>query len=190
MGDAMNFDFGASFCNSFFNRTCGFVFVLAALFGVGIAQYKILENQNGRSIAAGSIEQELDNNSRRDLDRLQGAWQLVLREYQGELLDTQGVVLTIEGNEFRTVDENGKLVEAGTIALHEDESPKADDTTVVAGLESKGNVYRSIYRIKGDTYQTCVNIDPNGERPTEFCSDEENTNQMMVWCRIARESSD
>lgn len=189
----MNPNLVAAGLSSFLNRRYDFVFILVATYSAWIAQDQFDKNQIEQSITFVSYPQETDDKAKskpeRDIDQLQGTWRLVLREYQGELLDTQGLRLTIEGNEFKTVDGSGNLIEAGTMRLYEDESPKADDTTIDAGFESDGKVYHSIYRIKGNTYQTCVNVDPNGERPTKFFSDEGTTNQLMVWSRIEKHDS-
>ena len=122
-----------------------------------------------------------------DMDQLQGSWQLVLQEREGELQDIKAIIITFAGKEFKTY-KDGELIETGTITLDESASPRHYDA--VSSGKNKGSVYPAIYRLKGDTWQTSVTTTADGSRPAAFLSKAGSGNQILVWRRIGTLASE
>jgi uncharacterized protein (TIGR03067 family) len=98
----------------------------------------------------------------RDTDRIQGTWQLVSGERQGERLTDdlmKNVKLTFEGNVLKTK-KNNDLTEA-TFTLHPEMNPKGID------LEMDGNVGLGIYQLEGDSL-TILHGEIDEQRPAGF----------------------
>ena len=105
---------------------------------------------------------------------------MVLKERDGELLDTGTTYITFNGNTVKTI-MNEKSVETGHFTLDASTSPGQYAFTIAADSDENGRTFHGIYRIKGDTFETCVNITPDGKRPTRFCTESDSGNQLIVW---------
>jgi len=103
-----------------------------------------------------------------DQEALQGTWQAVALELNGELADARAQAqartrYTIKGSQWL----NGQGGEAA-VTLDPTKTPKEIDIVATGGLGvEKGVTYRGIYQIKGDVLKLCLN-GGNMERPREF----------------------
>jgi uncharacterized protein (TIGR03067 family) len=127
---------------------------------------------------------------RTDADRLQGTWQLFSVEINQKAIALESLK---EGN----VPMVGKLVIKGesysfrmgktrlelTYHLRPAERPKAIDLTVIDGPQ-KGKTYYGIYRLRGNTYTICRNIEPGKSRPTAFATTPDSGLMLVVWKRV------
>lgn len=118
-----------------------------------------------------------------DLELLQGSWQMVLRERNGELTEIGTTYITFRGGQLDTF-MNGKSVESGTITLIPNTSPRQYDIKITGNSEDIGHVFHGIYRIREDTLETCVNFKGKDRRPTRFCTEAGSEDQLVVWRRL------
>lgn len=66
-----------------------------------------------------------------------------------------------------------------TIKLDPTVKPKTIDNTFPDGPQ-KGQLYRGIYKLEGDTLTLCVNNENGGPRPKEFLSKPDSTIGIVV----------
>jgi uncharacterized protein (TIGR03067 family) len=118
-----------------------------------------------------------------DLDKLRGSWQMVLLERDGALVATGTTFVTIDGAAV-TTSKDGKSVETGRLALDPSTSPRRYDFTITADSTEAGRTFPGIYRLEGDTFETCVAVRHDGTRPTSFVTEPDSGTQRIVWRRI------
>ena len=69
-----------------------------------------------------------------------------------------------------------------TFKVDPSKKPRAIDLTVAEGPE-KGKTYHGIYKLEGDTYTICRNVEPGKERPGEFVTRPDSGLMLVVWKR-------
>jgi uncharacterized protein (TIGR03067 family) len=124
-----------------------------------------------------------------DKDALQGTWRLTSVEINKhpiplEKLKEGDVVLVgtlaVKGDaySFRI----GKTRLEFTFKVDPSAKPHAIDLTATEGPQ-KGQVYHGIYKLEGDTYTVCRNVEPGKERPREFATRPDSGLMLTVWAR-------
>jgi uncharacterized protein (TIGR03067 family) len=100
---------------------------------------------------------------------LQGNWTATKAERDGKAAaDVVGHRLTFSGNGFRIVAEGGKLLYAGTFRTDAKAKPAAIDFEHTQA-PLKGNAWKGIYTLRGDTLTICDNApDLAKARPAAF----------------------
>lgn len=125
-----------------------------------------------------------------DRDRLQGVWRLSAAEVNGQTVALNNLksgdkiligTLTVEGESYTF--RLGDVRLALTFALDPSKSPKAIDLTVADGPQ-KGQTFHGIYKLEGDTYTICRNVEPGKVRPAEFASRQDSGRMLVVWKRV------
>ncbi len=114
----------------------------------------------------------------RDLDRIQGVWQVVTLTERGKKVpekETQDLEIVVAGDKL-AIKEKGKTVTEYQIKLDETKKPRTLDMTITDGKE-KGEVAPGIYALEGDMLTMCVDEDRKG-RPSSF--DEKDTKTCSV----------
>ena len=101
-----------------------------------------------------------------DLDGLQGTWNIVSLEMDGQKMPGTGARIVVRGDRFSTI-AMGATYE-GTVAVHQTSVPKSFDLRFEAGPE-KGNTSLGIYELDGDTWKICL-ATRGFERPREFAA--------------------
>src|ERR1043166_2573820 len=110
---------------------------------------------------------------KKELELLQGQWEMVGREYRGkkstaeELKQLKGI-LVVEGTKLTGwSDEMGKKAngQESTIKIDPAPKPKAIDKTIAKGI-GKGETMVGIYKLDGDHLTVCLAVGTK-ERPTE-----------------------
>ena len=104
-----------------------------------------------------------DDAGKKDLDNLQGVWQMVSMEIEGKALpadEIKGFKLTVKGNKGSHPGKDAKNDEA-TIKLDPSKTPKTID------MATKGMTFVGIYSIEGDNLKIC-GAKAGGDRPTEY----------------------
>src|SRR5664280_2868223 len=102
----------------------------------------------------------------RDLDRLQGTWNIVSLEMDGQKMSRGGARIGVRGNRFTTI-AMGATYE-GSVGVHQTTAPKSFELHFDEGPE-KGNTSFGIYELDGDTWKICLTT-RGSERPKEFAA--------------------
>ncbi|WP_406698679.1 TIGR03067 domain-containing protein [Singulisphaera sp. Ch08] len=116
-------------------------------------------------------------------NELKGSWKLKSMHRNGDKLEDKPLVVTFDDCKFETRS-NGKSVESGTIEIDIRTKARNYDVTITGDFKEKGNTYHGIYKIAGDTLQTCVNINPGKDRPREFVTTPGSGHQLIIWERV------
>lgn len=105
-----------------------------------------------------------DNLWDEDLDRLQGTWQVIDGENEGEhnMEEAKHYTWDFQADKY-TINYNGNFAELYTVKLNSGKSPKTIDST----HHIVGKTFKGIYEIKGDTLRICYDLTFNG-RPDSF----------------------
>ena len=101
---------------------------------------------------------------RQDLDGLQGTWNIVSLEMDGQKTPGAGARIVVRGDRFTTIG-MGATYE-GTVALHQTTAPKSFDLHFEEGPEN-GNTSLGIYELDSDRWKICLTT-RGSERPREF----------------------
>ena len=101
-----------------------------------------------------------------DLDGLQGTWNIVSLEMDGQTMPGAGARIVVRGDRFTTI-AMGATYE-GTVAVHQTTAPKSFDLHFEVGPE-KGNTNLGIYELDGDRWKICLTT-RGSERPREFAA--------------------
>jgi uncharacterized protein (TIGR03067 family) len=107
--------------------------------------------------------------ARKELDRLQGTWQVVSLEVNGEKAPAEALKdfkLLIKGD--RASHQVGETTEESLLKLDPSRNPRTVDFVIVGGTD-KGKTMLGIYKLEGDMLTFCV-AQPGTDRPREFGS--------------------
>ena len=101
-----------------------------------------------------------------DLERLQGTWNIVSLEMDGQKMSGGGGRIEVSGSRFRTTGMGAEY--EGTVVIQETTAPKGFELKFEEGAE-KGNTNFGIYELDADTWKICLAT--RGEvRPKEFAA--------------------
>jgi uncharacterized protein (TIGR03067 family) len=103
---------------------------------------------------------------KKDIEKLQGTWNIVALEMEGQKMATAGSKIVIKGNRFTTLAMGAKY--AGSIAVNETASPKTFDLKFTSGPE-KGNTSLGIYELDEDAWKICISV-TSKTRPQKFAT--------------------
>jgi uncharacterized protein (TIGR03067 family) len=101
-----------------------------------------------------------------DLEKLQGAWNIVSLEMEGQKYPPGGSRIVIEGGRFVSLNMGAEY--EGTVTVDESSSPKTFDLAFDNGPEA-GNQALGIYELSGDAWKICLAL-AGKKRPAEFAS--------------------
>ena len=101
-----------------------------------------------------------------DLDHLQGNWNVVSMEMDGQKMSGGSARIEVRGHRFATIG-MGALYE-GTVVVDQAAAPKRFELHFEEGPE-KGNTSFGIYQLDGDTWKVCLTT-RGSERPKEFAA--------------------
>ncbi|MHB1425110.1 MAG: TIGR03067 domain-containing protein [Gemmataceae bacterium] len=120
-----------------------------------------------------------------DLQQIQGIWELVGGEVQGQTLPAELVKkmagrLVINGDKYteKTTVEN----EGGILKLDDTKTPKTVDCQITEGKD-KGKTQLGIYTLSADELKLCFAEGGSKSRPTDFTT-KGTTNQLYVFKRV------
>jgi uncharacterized protein (TIGR03067 family) len=124
-------------------------------------------------------DESRDEAARKDLQRLQGTWQLQTHENadtEAAKVDPKKRTLFV-GGELFLVKEGTKIVQIGVLRLTTARTPRRADVVVKKG-EHADNTMLGVYEIKGDTVKFC--FDPEGEGRPAKLTPQADTKQFSV----------
>jgi uncharacterized protein (TIGR03067 family) len=128
-----------------------------------------------------AAEDAKDNNAK-ELDRLQGEWQMVSGRQDG--VDTpeeaaKTMRCAVKGAHVSFL-RDGKIVEEVTIKLDTSKDPKVVDSTL-----AKDQVAAGIYKLEDDQFTLCY-AKPGKDRPVDFKAKEDTGHSLSVWKRVKK----
>jgi uncharacterized protein (TIGR03067 family) len=109
-----------------------------------------------------------DNASKKDLEKIQGVWQLVILEVDGKSQADdyiQKTKMTFKGETSSHPDPEGNVLET-KFKLDASKKPAAIDFTPTQGPDA-GKLHTGVYQLDGDTLKI-VAVRPGKDRPTEM----------------------
>jgi uncharacterized protein (TIGR03067 family) len=101
-----------------------------------------------------------------DLKSLQGTWNIVSLEMEGQSMPCGEAAIVVKGSRFTTTAMGGEY--SGTLQVDEATSPRSFDLTFEAGPEG-GNTSYGIYELEADTWKICLTL-RGGTRPKKFAT--------------------
>jgi len=101
-----------------------------------------------------------------DLEKLQGTWNIVTLEMEGQKYPPGGSQITIKGDRFISLNMGAEY--EGTVSVDAGKTPRAFDLNFDKGPE-KGNQSLGIYELDGDTWKICLGL-TGKSRPTQFAA--------------------
>ncbi len=124
-----------------------------------------------------------------DKAALQGTWRLTAAEIDKQVIPLEklkegGAVmvgtLTVKGDRYSF--QLGKTRLEFTFKVDPSAKPHAIELTACDGPQ-KGQVYHGIYKVEGDTYTICRNVEPGKGRPTDFATRPKSGLMLTTWAR-------
>jgi len=118
--------------------------------------------------------------------KLDGSWTAVSAERNGKPADElKGHRLTFAGDTF-VIERDGKTLYKGTFKTDPAKKPAQIDFRNTEG-EAKGQTWRGIYRLEGETLTTVDNApDTKKPRPTQFTTKPDSGHVMLTFRRATR----
>jgi uncharacterized protein (TIGR03067 family) len=101
-----------------------------------------------------------------EIEKLQGTWNIVSLEVDGQKYPPGGSRIAIRGDHFDSLNMGAEY--SGTMAVNASASPKTFDLAFETGPE-KGKVSLGIYELDGDKWTICLGL-AGVARPTRFVS--------------------
>jgi uncharacterized protein (TIGR03067 family) len=123
---------------------------------------------------------EAKDADKKELEQLQGDWQLVSATRDGKAMPEDMVKATrctVKGDKF-TISREGTTVEEGTLKLDASKNPKRMDMKVGSG----DAIALGIYELDKDAFNLCY-ARPGKDRPTEFAAKEGAGHSLSAWKR-------
>jgi uncharacterized protein (TIGR03067 family) len=131
-------------------------------------------------LGAGSAPDEV---VKKELEKLQGTWQLVSAETDGKKAPDEqikNVRVVIEGSKHSIYAGDQRLAHEIPFTIDPTTSPKS-----VTDQLPDGRTIRGIYELAGDTLRSCVAA-PGKDRPKEFTAKEGSGQTLRVFKRVSR----
>jgi uncharacterized protein (TIGR03067 family) len=102
-----------------------------------------------------------------DLEKLQGAWQMIAFEMDGRKIPPGSARIVIEGNNFTSLSMGAQY--EGTMVVDATATPKTFDVKFHKGPH-QGETSLGIYELDGDTWRICIGL-AGVKRPTRFAAE-------------------
>ena len=102
-----------------------------------------------------------------DLEKLQGAWNIVSLELEGQKYPAGGAQIVIRGGRFTSLNMGAEY--EGAVTLNESAGPKTFDLAYDKGPEA-GKRSLGIYELEGDTWRICLGL-TGKKRPSQFATE-------------------
>jgi uncharacterized protein (TIGR03067 family) len=132
--------------------------------------------------AALLVAAKTTDGAKKDLDKMQGTWQVTLHEEEGKRMTAEqnkkaNVKLIIKDDKF-TMYFGKQLAGKGTIKLDPSKKPRVIDATMTSG-PAKGKTMPGIYEFQGGQMKVCF-AHPGTKRPNDFTA-KKGSKRIYVW---------
>ena len=135
-------------------------------------------------VLAGLLAQpQATDQAKKDLERLQGTWEMAALEVDGKDVGAakiQDTTLTIKGDKYTV--KVKKSVNGCTIRLDPSKKPHAIDM-IFSEPGNADKVHKGIYMIEGDTLKICRGLNADQERPEQFATWPNTGYFVVTWKR-------
>ncbi|HWC96965.1 MAG TPA: TIGR03067 domain-containing protein [Candidatus Sulfopaludibacter sp.] len=118
-----------------------------------------------------------------DLKKLQGAWNMMTLEMEGQQYPTGNSRIVIQGERFVSLNMGAEY--EGSFAIDETQTPRTLDLLFDKGPES-GSKSLGIYEVDGDTWKLCLGL-TGKSRPKKFAAEKGTGHALEV---LQRESAE
>src|SRR5262245_38661383 len=135
-------------------------------------------------LAVGALIAADAEDAKKELEKMQGTWQLVFGERDGKKFTEEEIKKTkliIKGDTFRIPDSDVGTAQEGTFKIDASKKPKEIDSMAGKGPD-KGKTSPGIYELDGDTHKVCF-APPGKDRPKEFSSKVGSGHILQTWKR-------
>lgn len=135
-----------------------------------------------------------DDPVKKDLALLQGAWEIVGKEFmgkkaaKGEIDKLKGEMVIKDGKITQWQDDAGvkAVVSEATFKIDPKAKPKALDLTYTKAPINEGKTIQAIYEVKDDTLKVCYAFMPDDKRPTEFAGKGDGKTLFLTYKRVKK----
>jgi uncharacterized protein (TIGR03067 family) len=135
-----------------------------------------------------------DDPAKKDLALLQGAWEIVGKEFMGkkatkeEIDKLKGEMVIKDGKVTQWQDDAGlrSVVSEATLKIDPKAEPKALDLTYTKGELVEGKTIPAIYEVKDDTLKVCYALTPDDKRPTDFAGKGDGKAFFLTYKRVKK----
>jgi uncharacterized protein (TIGR03067 family) len=116
-----------------------------------------------------------------DPEKLQGTWQMIAFEMDGQSVPPGSATIVIEGNNFTSLSMGAQY--EGTMVVDSTTTPKTFDVKFHKGPH-KGETSLGIYELDGDTWRICIGL-TGVKRPTKFAAEPGSGHALETLTRAA-----
>jgi uncharacterized protein (TIGR03067 family) len=123
-----------------------------------------------------------DDKAKKDLERMQGTWEMHALEINGKEVPPQqrdGTILIVKGSEYRTKIKN-KDLPGFQLKLDPSKNPKELDM-IQKQADGSEKVIKGIYTFENDHFKMCRGLDASHERPTQFATWPDTGYFVVTW---------
>jgi uncharacterized protein (TIGR03067 family) len=127
-----------------------------------------------------------DNDAKKDLEKLQGAWKMIALEVEGTQVPPEKfgkATLIIKADRYLL--DAGKTKTEVMLTLDPSKTPKHVDLTFLDG-PNKDQVGKAIYSIDGDTFKICRALLTEADRPRQFATAPKSGQYVVTWQRVPK----
>jgi uncharacterized protein (TIGR03067 family) len=166
--------------------------VVLCLCGLGIGGFQGSSAQETKTADKRADEDKKATTSKHGIEELQGVWQLIGMEAEGQVVPHEQIAATddekkrvvIDGKVFSYTTTLGKK-DNKIIKIDNTHSPKWID--LISFDESESSL--GVYRLEGDELRICLSCDTEQKRPTELAT-KKGTQDMLLICKRLRVPKD
>ncbi len=141
----------------------------------------------GPLIVLALAQESTIDKAKKDLQRMQGTWNMHALEINGKEVGPQQIgktQLIVKEDEYRTKVKD-KLLSGFKIKLDPSKEPAHIDM-IISEPGSPDKVYKGIYKFENDTFKMCRGSSPEQERPSQFATWPDTNMFVVTWKKQAQ----
>ena len=128
-----------------------------------------------------------DDKAKKDLERVQGIWEMHALEINGKEVPPQrrdGTILIIKGSDYKTKVKDKELP-GFQLKLDPSKNPKEVDM-IQKQPDGTEKVIKGIYTFENDHFKMCRGLDASQERPSQFATWPDTNYFVVTWKKQAK----